>query len=212
MSSRTALPGPQPSPPPGTAAGRLVAYWAYGGALAGLVLLALVPLLGRAWPVAVTLTALHLPIYMLHQWEEHDDDRFRRFVNASVGGGREVLTPLASFLINVPGVWGVMLITTWFAAEGQPGYGLVAADLVLCNAALHLGHALVIRRYVPGLATALVLFVPLGLWTTAVIHAAGAAGWPYPVIGWVAAILLHAAVPLCARATGGAWPQRWPAP
>jgi hypothetical protein len=67
---------------------RLQANWVYGGALAGLGLLALTPLLTVAWPLGERLVWLVLPVYMLHQLEEHDGDRFRLFVNATIGGGR----------------------------------------------------------------------------------------------------------------------------
>ncbi len=84
---------------------RLYAYWVYGGSLAGLLLLALLPIFTHGWPPALTMTLLCLPIYMLHQLEEHDDDRFRSFLNGRLGKGRELLSPAAVFVINVAGVW-----------------------------------------------------------------------------------------------------------
>lgn len=87
--------------------GRLVANWVYGGALAALLLLLLAPLFIQSWPPVLAVTFFCLPAYMLHQYEEHDNDRFRAFVNHAVAGGREVLTPTAVFAINVFGVWVV---------------------------------------------------------------------------------------------------------
>ncbi len=66
---------------------RLVAGWAYGGFLAGLLLLALTPIFASGWDGATTLVFLALPVYIIHQYEEHDGDRFRRFVNKRLGGG-----------------------------------------------------------------------------------------------------------------------------
>ena len=83
---------------------RLTQYWVYGGFLAGILLLVLLPLLSQAWSTALILVFLQLPIYMLHQYEEHDNDRFRLFFNRTVGQGKEVLSPEAVFVINVPGV------------------------------------------------------------------------------------------------------------
>ena len=73
---------------------RLISYWVYGAALAAVLLLALAPLLlaGRSPPFAASF--LLLPAYMLHQYEEHDRDRFRLFFNATIGQGAEVLSPL----------------------------------------------------------------------------------------------------------------------
>ena len=90
---------------------RLTHYWVYGGSLAGLLLLVLMPVLASGWPIALTMVFLQLPVYMLHQYEEHDDDRFRQFFNRVLFGGREVLSSAAVFLINVPGVWGVIAVS-----------------------------------------------------------------------------------------------------
>jgi len=39
---------------------------------------------------------------MLHPYEEQDNDRFRLSFSQTVGGGKEVLSPLAVFVINAP--------------------------------------------------------------------------------------------------------------
>jgi len=56
---------------------RLIMHWVYGGALAGILLLIMFPLLTSSWSVPLTLTFFHLPMYMLHQYEEHDKDQKR---------------------------------------------------------------------------------------------------------------------------------------
>lgn len=143
---------------------RLQANWVYGGALAGVGLLALSPLLTAGWPLGQFLVWLVLPVYMLHQLEEHDGDRFRLFVNATIGRGREALSVRDVFLINVFGVWGVMVVTLWLMRAVAQGWGLIGIYLVLVNAVLHLVQALAMRRVNPGLWTALALFLPLGAW------------------------------------------------
>src|ERR1039457_2011248 len=80
---------------------RLIANWVYGGFLAGLLLLLLTPVLVHSWPVSLVTTFLCLPVYMVHQYEEHDNDRFRLFVNQKIGKRRVGLSPLAVFVINV---------------------------------------------------------------------------------------------------------------
>jgi hypothetical protein len=96
---------------------RLRDNWVYGGFLAALMLLALTPVLASRWSVALLLIWLQLPAYMLHQYEEHDDDRFRRFVNATIGNGEDVLTRFDTFVINIAGVWGVDTISFWLATR-----------------------------------------------------------------------------------------------
>ncbi len=102
---------------------RLFSSWVYGGALAGVLLLVLFPLLTAGWVETLWLTFLFLPLYMLHQYEEHDADRFRLFFNTTIGGGREVLTPAAVFVVNVPGVWAVIALATYLSAWVAPGHG-----------------------------------------------------------------------------------------
>ena len=87
---------------------RLVINWVYGGFLAGLLLVLLAPLLVHGWPPALAAAFFCLPAYMLHQYEEHDNDRFRIFMNRMLADGHDALTLPAVFIINVPGVWGVI--------------------------------------------------------------------------------------------------------
>jgi hypothetical protein len=153
------------SPSPDTPLDRLMAHWVYGGALAGLLLLALAPLLTAGWHRAEILAFLALPAYMLHQYEEHDADRFRRFVNDTLAGGAEALTVAAVFWINIVGVWAVLAATLWLMRGLDPGWGVIAPWLLLVNAFAHLGQAIAMRRPNPGLWTGLAAFIPLGLAT-----------------------------------------------
>ena len=175
---------------------RLVANWVYGGFLAGLLLLLITPILARNWPPTVLATFLCLPAYMVHQYEEHDDDRFRSFFNQRFGKGREILSPLAVLLINVPGVWGVIAVSFWLAASTNPGFGLIAAYLLLLNAVIHLGSAAFLRGYNPGLVTAALFFLPLGVYGIAAIQRSGFGSPWMHVIGVAAAVGIHAAIAL----------------
>ena len=141
---------------------RLVANWVYGGFLAGLLLLALTPIFAAGWDGATTLVFLALPVYMIHQYEEHDADRFRRFVNKRLGGGREILTLADVFWINIVGVWVLLAADLWLVGRFAIGWGVFAAYFLLVNAALHIVQAIHLRCYNPGLGTAIALFLPLG--------------------------------------------------
>jgi len=72
-------------------------YWMYTGVVAGLFLPLLVPLLVGGWNLPL-LVYLQLPIYLLHQIEEHYDDRFRRFVNGASISSRSIL--------RISSIWG----------------------------------------------------------------------------------------------------------
>ena len=172
---------------------RLVSSWVYGGFLAGLLILLLAPLLlaGRR-PVLVA-AFFCLPVYMFHQYEEHDNDRFRRFVNRVVGGGREVLTPLEVFLVNVPGVWGVLALSLWLAAGIEPGFALISAYLLLVNSAVHIAQGILAREYNPGLASAVLLLLPAGCWCMIAVQHSGTGTAAMHVTGLASAVALHLA-------------------
>jgi hypothetical protein len=125
--------------------------------------LMLAPVTASALGAPLFLVFLAGPAYRLHQIEEHVDDRFRRFINDRLFGGRDALTEAGVLWINLPGVWGVnalSLIAGWFVA---PGWGLAAGWLMLINALVHVAAAVRLRVYNPGLITALLLLLPLGV-------------------------------------------------
>lgn len=173
---------------------RLYANWVYGGFLSGILILALSPLLLRGWSWPMIAVFLQLPGYMLHQYEEHDADRFARFVNQVMGQGRTVLSAPVIFLVNVPGVWGVNAVSIWLADRFGVGFGLIGVYLTLVNAVVHIVPTLRLRRYNPGLVTAIVLFLPLGIWALMEVSAAPGVTWGHHVLGLGAAILIHAAI------------------
>lgn len=172
---------------------RLYANWVYGGALAGFLLACLTPLLAQHWPPYVLAAWIQIPVYMLHQYEEHDGDRFRGFVNQLLAGGREALSRRAVFMINVPGVWGVIALSLYLAACVRPGLALIAVDLTLINAIAHIGGALALKRHNPGLTTAVLLFLPASLWGLAAVQAVEPSGLDQ-AIGYGVAFGIHAAI------------------
>jgi hypothetical protein len=182
---------------------RLINYWVYGGALAGLLFLVLLPALAGGWSLALTAVVLQLPIYMLHQYEEHDNDRFRLFFNRTIFGGREVLSRAAVFMINVPGVWGVIAVSIYLARFVDIGFGLIAVYLTLVNALVHVLHAVVFHRYNPGLATAVGLFLPVGGYGLWQIERAGGGDAAMQMLGLGVAVVVHAAMLAYARHKSG---------
>jgi len=171
---------------------RLYANWVYGGFLAGLLLIGLLPVFSQGWSLAMTLVFLQLPIYMLHQYEEHDADRFRRFVNENLGGGKELLSLFAVFIINILGVWGVNLISIFLAFSVNIGFGLIGVYLVLVNAIAHIGQCVMMRRYNPGLATAVLLFLPVSL--LALWAISKHTSFPFQCLGFLSALAIHASI------------------
>ncbi len=149
------------SPPWLVPRAEVVAHWPVAALLCPLVFAAIGPVTVTMLPVALFVILAQLPLYMAHQVEEHANDRFRHFINARFGAG--VLSAEAVAVINLPGVWGVMLLGFALAAFVGPGWGLVAPYLSLVNALIHLVAFAALRAYNPGLVSAVVLLLPGGL-------------------------------------------------
>lgn len=187
---------------------RLADGWVYGGILMVPVMLALAPFLfaGAADRVALLLVYAALPVYMVHQMEEHDRDRFRRFVNDLLRPRRAGLTRVDVLVINIGLVWYLLTVAIVLAAAVDVGWGLIAAYALAVNGVAHVGQGIGLRRYNPGLVTAVVLFLPvaaalfLTVEGTVVQHAVCAA----LVVAGHAAILARALRPAPRRAGAAA--------
>lgn len=148
---------------------RLIANWVYGGFLSSFALITLGCVLLREYPPAFLLLFLHLPVYQIHQLEEHDRDRFRRYMNEKVGRGLEILTATAVFWINIGLVWALFSFFISIALINNIGWGLPVVYATLFNALIHIGSALKSREYNPGLITSVILFLPLSIITLSMI-------------------------------------------
>ena len=115
----------------------LYRHWVAGALCMGIFLLLLLPALTLSWHLPILLVYLQMPVYMLHQVEEHTNDSFREFVNRRVFGGVEALTPEAVLVINIPGVWGVTLLSLYAALFFGTGWGLTGIYLVVVNGLVH---------------------------------------------------------------------------
>ena len=168
--------------------------WMYAGFVASLFLLAVTPIFSRVSSLPLLLIYLQLPVYMIHQLEEHCHDRFRKWANEVIGGGLEALTTRAVVFINVVGVWAVNLAALYLAQFIDLGLGLIAVYLTLVNAVVHILGAVVLRRYNPGLATAALLFLPCGIYALVVVSASPGVTVTDHLVALASAVLLHAAI------------------
>ena len=91
-------------------------------------------------------------------------------------------------------LWGVISLSLYGAALFSLGWALIAVYLVLVNAVVHIVHAILFRRYNPGLFTALVLFLPMGVITLVLIDRAGGGSIKSHSVGFVTAVAIHAAI------------------
>ncbi len=164
--------------------------WSRAGLPLGIVLLLLAPLLLNTMSIAVFLTFLLLPIYMMHQYEEHARGRFKAFVNGMLAHGQEKITDVPIFWVNIIGVWGLDLAALYGAAV-HPALGLIAAYATVVNGLLHVLMAIRLRRYNPGLWTSIVLLLPIGGYSLYAISQSSGAALIDHALGFGVAVILH---------------------
>ena len=177
----------------------LYEHWVPAALVTAIALTLVVPLLVQHANLPQILIFSLLPIYMFHQVEEHTGDRFRTFVNQRVFRGIEGLTPLAVLWINLPGVWGVGLLSTYAATFVSVGWGLSMVYLTLVNSVAHIVAAALWRQYNPGLWTALILFVPVGAWALWRVSSEPGVRWIHHGVGLVVGAGIHIAIVLYTR-------------
>jgi len=113
-----------------------------------------------------------------------------------------VLSRGAVFIINVPGVWGLITLSVYLATKVDLGFALIAVYLVVINGIVHIAQAIAMRRYNPGLGSAILLFLPLGALSLWQIQLAGGGSLAFHMRGVLAALLAHAAIILHVRQEG----------
>jgi Protein of unknown function with HXXEE motif len=173
----------------------LVGQWRWPAAclFAGVMMLAMAPVWIYAAGAAIALIYLQLPLYMVHQFEEHTGDRFRKYLNQNVAHC-EALTPEGTFWINALGVWGLELAMLYVAVFVDLSFALAAFYLPIVNALTHVREAAVRREYNPGLCTAVALFLPIAGWGLYRVSAESGATWGDHALGAGIAIAVHVAI------------------
>jgi hypothetical protein len=166
--------------------------WPWIGIALAAILLALLFLtdlfrtrgIASRWQDPVWLAVFGLPLYMVHQFEEHGIDlagvhyAFRGGLCDTMGYADVAACPIPlSFItaVNVGSVWGASVLAAAFGRR-RPLIALSAYGIPLVNAVMHAAGALEAQSYNPGLLTAVLLFLPAGLWALRVGQHAGI-GW-----------------------------------
>ena len=168
--------------------------WPYAALFAAGFLAVVAPFVFRYAGLPLGLVYLQLPIYMLHQYEEHAGDRFRRWVNNMIGHGQDVLTPIATFWINSLLVWLLDIVALYLACFVDLSLGLIAIYLPMLNAFGHIVPAVIQRQYNPGLITSIALFLPVGLLSTYLVSRAAGSELHDHLLALGVAIAVHGAI------------------
>jgi hypothetical protein len=168
--------------------------WPYAALFAAGFLAALAPLVFRFAGLPLGLVYLQLPIYMLHQYEEHAGDRFRQWVNTMIGHGRDVLTPIATFWINSLLVWLLDIVAIYLACYVDLSLGLIAIYLPILNAFGHIVPSILTRQYNPGLASGVLLFLPVGVLSAVLVSRAAGSDLADHLLALGVAIAVHGTI------------------
>jgi hypothetical protein len=167
--------------------------WPFACLFTASVMFLLTPIWFHAAGTALALIVLQLPLYMVHQFEEHTGDRFRKYLNLNVAHC-EALTPAATFWINSIGVWGLDLVAIYLATFVNLSFGLVAFYLPIINGLTHIREAVARREYNPGLCTSIFLFLPISGWSLYMVATQSGATWLDHLTAAAIAIAVHVVI------------------
>ncbi|MBV1706634.1 MAG: HXXEE domain-containing protein [Hyphomicrobiales bacterium] len=164
------------------------------------ILAGLLPALPLAAGSLSLLLALHFPVYMVHQIEEHLwPGGFRTYVNREIFHSPDPEAPASAEAIAFVNIVLVLipLMLGAIPRQLQPGFvwiGLVMLAVSLVNSLAHTGLAIVRRQRNPGLVSAIFLLLPFSLWGLHVASQRLALGWPQYALLMLAALALHGLV------------------
>jgi hypothetical protein len=140
----------------------IVENWSRMSLPFAVLMLCSLPIFLTAGNGALILLYTLLPVYMIHQYEEHAHGRFVEFFNSTIGRGYGVLTRASAFWINILEVWLAFLVSFYLAKYVALGIAFVPIYLTIINGFTHVVASIALRRYNPGLYTSLLLFLPWG--------------------------------------------------
>ncbi|MGD1888582.1 MAG: HXXEE domain-containing protein [Cohaesibacteraceae bacterium] len=138
------------------------------------------------WTDARILSLGLLVAYIVHQFEEHWIDiygqtfAFKPYLNGFLSNlmgqqaGTELISDASIFVINTSLVWLVGALASWRGAQ-HIFAPLCMAAIVVTNGISHLGAAGLAGGYNPGLLTAVLVFLPLGIFAYIALSKSGAA-------------------------------------
>lgn len=109
---------------------------------------------------------MQLPIYLLHQFEEHNWNGFKNYVNRNVFKVKEGDFPLNNkiiFWVNIPVVWILIPIFSGLSSANIL-FGLWIPYFAVFNSLSHVIVSVRNQEYNPGLLVSLILGIPAGIY------------------------------------------------
>jgi hypothetical protein len=115
---------------------------------------------------------IQFPIYLLHQFEEHNWNGFKNYINRNVFKVKEGDFPLNDkiiFWVNIPIVWILIPIFSGLSSANIM-FGLWIPYFAVFNSLSHLIVSLRNREYNPGLLVSLILGIPVGIYALIIFY------------------------------------------
>ncbi len=122
--------------------------------------------------IVLFLIWIQLPIYLLHQFEEHTWNGFKNYINKNVFKVQEGDFPLNDkniFWINIPIVWILMPIFAGLSSINIM-FGLWIPYFAVFNSLSHVIFSIRNREYNPGLIVSTVLGIPVGIYALIIFY------------------------------------------
>jgi hypothetical protein len=171
--------------------------WAKLCIVLSIIVTILILLVVKTNNILLFLIWIQIPIYLLHQFEEHSwPGGFKKFFNQEifhVENGEYPLNEENIFWINVPIIWIIMPI---FATLSYINlfFGLWIPFFALFNSSTHIIAAIIKRKYNPGLFISLILGIPVATYTLWLFYTLMDVPLIITLLSLLAVILLHLAI------------------
>jgi hypothetical protein len=171
--------------------------WARLCIILSIIVVVIILLVVKTNNILLFLIWIQIPIYLLHQFEEHSwPGGFKKFVNTEifhVEVGEYPLNDTNIFWINVPIIWVLMPI---FASLSYINlfFGLWIPYFAVFNSLTHVIGAVVKRKYNPGLFVSLVLGIPVAVYTLWLFYSFVNVPLIITLLSILAVLLLHLAI------------------
>jgi hypothetical protein len=136
---------------------------------------------------------IQIPIYLLHQFEEHSRNGFKNYINQKVFQVPEGDFPLNDkniFWINIPIIWILMPIFAGLSSINLM-WGLWIPYFAVFNSLSHVIFSIRNREYNPGIIVSLILGIPLGVYALFIFYSYINVPGIISIISIFFAILLH---------------------
>jgi hypothetical protein len=134
-----------------------------------------------------------VPIYLLHQFEEHRWNGFKNYINKKVFNVQKGDFPLNDkniFWINIPIIWILMPIFAGLSSINIM-FGLWIPFFAVFNSLSHVIFSIQNWEYNPGLIVSLILGIPVGTYALITFYSYIAVSAIISIISIFFALLLH---------------------